>query len=83
MPHVTDLSADATANCCIVSSAGSYSFKTVNGNSTKSVVDVVIASVLWESFGTDVKPDVGGEILCPLCSGVKVRTFRNKNDYEI
>ena len=54
-----DLSADATANCYIIPSAGSYSFKTVRGNSTKSVGDVAAAAVLWESFGTDVKPNVG------------------------
>ena len=54
-----DLSADATANCYIVPSAGSYSFKTVKGNSDNSVGDVATAVVLWESFGTDVKPNVG------------------------
>lgn len=54
-----DLSSDATANCYIVPAAGSYMFKTVKGNSSISVGDVAVAAVLWESFGTDVKPDVG------------------------
>ncbi len=50
---------DATANCYIVSESGSYSFPTVMGNSSVSVGDVVSAEVLWESFGTDVAPEVG------------------------
>lgn len=54
-----DLSAEATANCYIVSAAGSYTFKTVRGNTATSVGDVATAAVLWESFGTDVKPKVG------------------------
>lgn len=58
-PPAADLSTDATANCYIVPSAGSYSFKTVRGNSDNSVGDVATAVVLWESFGTDVKPNVG------------------------
>lgn len=56
---VTDLSENSTANCYIVPSAGSYSFKTVRGNTTVSVGNPASAVVLWESFGTDVKPDVG------------------------
>ena len=45
------------ANCFIVSKSGLYKFRTVKGNSSESVGTVASADVLWESFGTDVKPD--------------------------
>ncbi len=48
-----------TANCYVISKAGSYSFPTVKGNGTAYVGDVASAEVLWESFGTDVAPAVG------------------------
>lgn len=56
---VADLSANGTANSYIVSSAGTYKFSTVKGNSSTSVGTVSKAEVLWESFGTDVTPNVG------------------------
>ena len=56
---VADLSASGTANSYIVSSDGSYKFSTVKGNSSTSVGTVSKAEVLWESFGTDVTPNVG------------------------
>lgn len=56
----TDLaSAGKTANCYIVSSAGTYKFKPVKGNSSTSVGSVSSVEVLWESFGTSQKPSVG------------------------
>ena len=48
-----------TANCYIISEAGSYTLKTVKGNSSVSVGAVSSAEVLWESFGTDETPKVG------------------------
>lgn len=48
-----------TANCYIISNAGTYKFKTVKGNSSESVGNVVSAAVLWETFGTDIAPKVG------------------------
>ena len=54
-----DLSANGTANCYLISEVGGYKFKTVRGNTSVSVGNVAEASVLWESFGTDVKPNVG------------------------
>ncbi len=48
-----------TANCYIISEAGSYSFPTVKGNGTTYVGDVVSAEVLWESFGTATTPNKG------------------------
>ena len=49
----------STANCYIVTKAGTYSFKTVKGNSSESVGSIASAKVLWETFGTDVTPAVG------------------------
>lgn len=54
-----DLSAEGTANCYLVSEAGDYKFKAVVGNSDATVGNVKTVEVLWESFGTDVMPDVG------------------------
>ncbi len=48
-----------TANCYIISKAGTYSFPTVKGNSVESVGKVSSAEVLWESFGTSIEPNVG------------------------
>ena len=58
-----------TANCYIVSKAGAYKFKAYKGNSNElaGVLDsdslpkgkIDHAKVLWETFGTDVVPNVG------------------------
>lgn len=56
---VADLSANGTANSYIVSAAGKYKFSTFKGNSSESVGAVASAEVLWETFGTDVTPNVG------------------------
>ena len=55
----TDLSAEGTANCYLVKAAGNYKFKAVQGNSDYSVGNVKKVDVLWETFGTDVMPNVG------------------------
>lgn len=55
----TDLSAEGTANCYLVKEAGNYKFKAVKGNSDVTVGNVKKTEVLWESFGTDVTPNVG------------------------
>lgn len=55
----TDLSAEGTANCYLVKGAGNYKFKAVQGNSDWSVGNVKKTEVLWETFGTDVMPNVG------------------------
>ena len=59
MPGQDATASESPANCYIVSQAGTYSFKTVKGNSSESVGKVASAVVLWESFGTDVAPAVG------------------------
>ena len=55
----TSLSENGTANCYIVSKAGSYRFTPTKGNSSEPVGVVASAEVLWETFGTDVTPNVG------------------------
>ena len=54
-----DLSAAGTANCYLIQEAGDYKFRTVIGNSDATVGNVKSVEVLWESFGTDVRPNVG------------------------
>lgn len=55
-----DLSLSEPANCYIVSNKGNYAFYAVEGNSRTSVISPISkAEVLWESFGTDVFPNVG------------------------
>lgn len=55
----TDLSAEGTANCYLVQSAGNYKFKALLGNTNMSVGNIRKSDVLWESFGTDIMPNVG------------------------
>jgi len=55
----TDLSATGTANCYLVQTSGDYRFKAVIGNTDVTVGNVKSVEVLWESFGTDVMPNVG------------------------
>ncbi len=54
-----DLSAEGTANCYLVKAAGNYKFIAVMGNSGRLVTNVKKTNVLWESFGTSVRPNVG------------------------
>lgn len=56
---IVNLSENGTANSYIVSSAGTYKFTPTKGNSSESVGSIASAVVLWESFGTDVTPNVG------------------------
>ena len=45
-----DLGENGTANCYIVSEAGSYKFPTVQGNGTESVGAVATAEIVWETY---------------------------------
>ena len=58
-PEVVNLSEEGTANSYIVSEAGAYKFTPTKGNSNESVGAIASAEVLWETFGTDVTPNVG------------------------
>lgn len=54
------LSSGGTANCYIIPSFGTYCFDaSVKGNSFESVGNAVSAEVLWETFNTTEKPNVG------------------------
>ena len=56
----TDLSAEGTANCYLIQASGNYKFKAVQGNLEDATVgNVKKTEVLWETFGTDVMPNVG------------------------
>ena len=56
---VTGIKNSSTANCYIISESGTYNFPTVKGNSNVSVGNVASAEVVWETFGTEVAPNVG------------------------
>lgn len=57
---IMDLSADGTANSYIVSSYGKYKFKVAKGNlSSENLLNVGVADIVWESFGTSEIPKVG------------------------
>ena len=53
------LADEGSANCYIVSSAGTYCFPAYKGNSWQSVGSVAAVEVLWESFGTESEPQKG------------------------
>ena len=55
----TDLSASGTANCYLIQNAGDYKFKAVKDSTGATVGNVKNVEVLWESFGTTEKPNVG------------------------
>ncbi|MBR5200002.1 MAG: hypothetical protein IKW20_09315, partial [Bacteroidales bacterium] len=54
-----DLSVAGSANCYIVSQAGTYSIPAVKGNSSASVGSVSTVDVLWETYGTSTTPTRG------------------------
>ena len=54
-----NLTGNGTANSYIVSAAGSYIFTPTKGNSDEPVGAIASAEVLWETFGTDITPNVG------------------------
>ena len=58
LSSAVNLSFSGSANCYIVSNGGLYKFKTVKGNSSKSVGNVASASILWETFGTSETPEL-------------------------
>ena len=78
---IVNLSENGTANSYIVSSAGTYKFTPRKGNSSESVGSIVSAVVLWETYGTDVTPNVGD-----LVKNVKynngVITFETPSAYK-
>ena len=53
---IINLSELGTANCYIVSEAGTYKFKTVQGKSSTSVGAVASASLLWCTYNNSTAP---------------------------
>ena len=76
-----DLSESSTANCYIVPSSGVYKFKLVKGNTNESVGDVKSVRILWESFGTAVKP-VALELICATCKDGDYAVFKVPQPYN-
>ncbi len=76
-----DLSEKGTANCYIVSTSGSYKFKAVVGNSEKLIEDIASTEVLWETFGTDVKPNVG-DLISEVTYADSCISFRTGATYK-
>ena len=79
-----------TANCYIVSAAGTYSFKAFKGNSQElagtshedhPAGDISNAVVLWETFGTDIAPATGDLIKLVIYSGEEI-TFRTVDTFK-
>ena len=66
MLEAKDLCSFESANCYVVSTPGIYKFKTVKGNSNRSVGAVDSATILWETFGTSSKPQLG-ELIHGVC----------------
>lgn len=60
--EVIQAPSENSANCYVVSQAGSYDIPAVRGNSSQSVGQVASAEVLWESFGTSEAPSAGALI---------------------
>ena len=79
--NAMDMSGSESANCYVVSNAGAYKFKSVKGNSSTSVGSVAAAEVLWESFGTDVAPNVGDLIKSVSYSDGYI-TFKTADNFK-
>ena len=64
------------ANCHIVNTTKDLYFRATKGNSSTSVGDVSCVEVLWESFSSDVQPNVGDVISDVAINGsiIHVRT---------
>ena len=75
----TDLSIAGTANCYLIQQAGDYKFKTVIGNSDATIGNVKSVEVLWESFGTDEKPNVGDIIASVSYKNGYIRFYTPEN----
>ncbi len=78
---IVDLSSLGTANSYIVSKAGSYKFTPTKGNSNESVGSIASAVVLWETFGTDVTPNVG-DLVKNVTYNNGVITFETPSAYK-
>lgn len=71
LSEYTDLSADGTANCYIVSSPGTYMIPAIKGNSNE-IIEFSSAEVIWESFGTSQVPQKGDLIKSISSAGTHI-----------
>ena len=76
-----NLSSNGSANSYIVSKSGTYSISAVKGNSNTSVGSVSSVEVLWETFGTDVTPEVGDLIQAAIYKNGKIY-FKTADTYR-
>ncbi|MCI7635129.1 MAG: fibrobacter succinogenes major paralogous domain-containing protein [Bacteroidales bacterium] len=67
MSKAEDLSAGESANCYIVTRAGTYKFQAVKGNDKSQRLSGAKAEILWESFCTEEMP-AKGSIVSGVCS---------------
>lgn len=58
----TNLGSSETANCYIVTAAGSYKIPAVKGNSNTSVGTVAGAKLIWETYCSDTAPEANSII---------------------
>ena len=78
----TDLSASGTANCYIVSKIGLYKIKAVKGNDANhTLANASTATILWETFGTDVKPNKL-DLIKEFCYKDGYVVFRTSDTYR-
>ena len=75
------LSSAGSANCYIISNAGTYHLPTVKGNSSQSVGAVADVAVLWESFGTNIKPK-DGDLVSNISYSNGVITFLTNTTFK-
>ena len=67
---IKDLSsANGTANCYIISSAGNYTFRATKGNGYETIAGISSVEVLWETFGSSVAPSKGDLIKSVILNG--------------
>ena len=78
---LTALDVSGTANCYIVSAAGTYKFAAVKGNSTESVGEAAKAEVLWETFGTATAPQKG-ELISEVTIENDAVVFKTPDEYK-
>jgi len=78
--QTVDLSKDGRANCYVVSKPGKYSFNcSFQGGSSNPVSGIASADVLWETFGTTERPNVGDVISDVRYGNGRISFSSNRN----
>jgi len=82
LSSAVDLSSSGTANCYIVSKPGLYKIKAVKGNDeSQAITDASTSAILWETFGTDIKPDKL-DLIKEFCYKDGYIVFRTADTYK-